>query len=214
MEELVPLKTVHGEAKVRGIIADLLPADVCARAAVRYDKGLRAYTVPSFGIDFIASMEKDTITGDSPLSPLFLLKFKDFFTLPLLWYLTSAKDIPPTGRLIRPIDVKGGQRFFSGTHVLPLDRLAQTYGRDRQLFLKRGRELGAEVLGFGDASIRLYPLPRVPITLILWIEDEEFPARVDLLFDSTIDMQISLSDIIWSLAVLTSLVMLQEDLTQ
>lgn len=209
MEELVPLKTVNGEEKVWGILGGLLPPDVCARAKVAFDSGSQAYTVPSFGRDFLVSAHDRTISGEAPGSGLFLGTLKDFFRLPMLWYLTSAKDIPSTGRLIKPIDVKGGQRFFSGTHVLPLDRLAQKYGSDKPLFLRRGGELGAEVLGFGDASLRFYPLPRVPVTMILWLEDEEFPARMDLLFDSTIDIQISLSDIIWSLAVLTCLVMLQ-----
>ncbi|MGE5894213.1 MAG: hypothetical protein ACM34I_09180 [bacterium] len=44
---------------------------------------------------------------------------------------------------------------------------------------------------------------------MLWLEDEEFPPRVDLLFDSTCDIQISLSDIIWSVAIMTCLVMLE-----
>ncbi|KKL72664.1 hypothetical protein LCGC14_2082640, partial [marine sediment metagenome] len=76
-----------------------------------------------------------------------------------------------------------------------------------------GEEYGAEaVVGYGDASIRLYPLPRVPVTLVLWLEDEEedFPPRVDLFFDSTIDFQISLSDIVWAVAIMTALVMLED----
>jgi len=58
------------------------------------------------------------------------------------------------------------------------------------------------------SSLRLFPLPRVPVTLVLWLRDEEFPPRMDLLFDSTCDLQISLSDIIWSIAMMFCLVML------
>ncbi|TAN40310.1 MAG: DUF3786 domain-containing protein [Nitrospirae bacterium] len=206
--ELVPLKTVHGEEKVWNLISELSPVDICARAGVTCDQGGKIFTVRSFGIDFRLSASQRSISSDSPLASLFLEQLKDFFRLPMLWYLTSAKDIPCTNRLIKPIDVKGGQRFFSGTHVLPLDKLAEKYGKDKELFLRKGAELGAEVVGHGDAALRFYPLPNVPITLILWLEDEEFPARVDLLFDSTCDLQIALSDIIWSLATLTALVML------
>lgn len=207
--ELVPIKTVHGEEKVWNILEELPVDDICKRASVIYDDARGVYVVKSFGTDFFVSVSERRIFSDSPMSVLFLDKFRDLFRLSLLWYLTSAKDIPSTGRLIRPLDVKGGQRFFTGTHVLPLDRLATLYGSDKAAFLDRGRNFGAEAIKHGDAAVRLFPLPRVPITLILWLEDEEFPARVDLLFDSTCDLQISLSDIVWSLAMMTTLVMIE-----
>lgn len=207
--EIVPLKTVHGEDKVWSIIGELDPRTVCRNAGVTFESEQQIYTVTSFGIDFKAGVRDRQITTDSSLGPLFLNKYKDFFRLSMLWYLTSAKDIPQTGRLVKPIDVKGGQRFFTGTHLLPLERLAEKYGSSKELFMNQGMTFGAEKLNHGDAAIRLYPLPRVPITMILWLEDDEFPPRVDLLFDSTIDMQIVLSDIVWSIATLTALVMLQ-----
>ncbi|MCK4911730.1 MAG: hypothetical protein KAR83_08800 [Thermodesulfovibrionales bacterium] len=50
------------------------------------------------------------------------------------------------------------------------------------------------------------------MTLVLWLEDDEedFPPRVDLFFDSTIDFQISLSDIVWAVAIMSALVMLED----
>jgi hypothetical protein len=207
--ELVPIKTVNGEEKAWKILEDLTVKDVCRRSSVGHSDEKGLYIVKSFGIDFCVSVGERRIFSDSPKSIIFLDEFKDFFRLSLLWYLSSAKDIPFTGRLIRPIDVKGGQRFFTGTHLLPLDRVAAVYGGDRDKFIKRGREFGAGEAGHGDASLILSPLPRVPITLILWLEDEEFPARADLLFDSTCDLQIGLSDIVWSLAMLTTLVMIE-----
>ena len=142
-----------------------------------------------------------------PQAGLFLNRYKDFFRLAVLWYMTSAKDIPATGRLIRPLDVKGGQRFFSGTHVLPLDRIEERFGKDKVAFIERGLKFGAEIARYGDAAVRLYPLPRVPVTVILWLQDEEYPSRVTLFFDSTVDFQLSLSDIVWSVSMMSTLVM-------
>ena len=123
--------------------------------------------------------------------------------------MSNAKDIPSTGRLIRPIDVKGGHRFSAGTHVLPVDIIAERFARDREGFIRKGQEYGAEVLsGFGDASIRFYPLPRVPVSMILWLEDEEFSPRVDLFFDSTCEFQLALSDIVWAVAMMCCVVMI------
>jgi hypothetical protein len=205
--DLVPLKTVWGEAKAWEVLADLRPNEVCAGALAGYDEPARAYTIRSFGIDFTVSPDARTITSNDPRSALFLERYKDFFRLSVLGYLASAKDIPATGRLIRPLDVKGGQRFFSGTHVLPLDQVAERYGRDKVSFIERGLRFGAEIAKYGDAAVRLYPLPRVPVTIILYLHDDEYPSRATLFFDSTVDFQLSLSDIVWSVAMMATLVM-------
>lgn len=206
-EELVPLKTVWGEEKAWETLAGMRPQDVCAGAGAVFDEATRAYTIRSFGTDFRVSLADRSITSGHSRSSLFLERYKDFFRLAVLWYMTSAKDLPASGRLIRPLDVKGGQRFFSGTHVLPLDRVEARFGRDKLGFIERGLQFGAEIAKAGDAALRFYPLPRVPVTMILWLEDEEYPARITLFFDSTVDFQISLSDIVWSVAMLTTLVM-------
>jgi hypothetical protein len=91
--------------------------------------------------------------------------------------------------------------------VLPLDSIADKYGNDREGFLKKGMELGGEMLGYGDASLSLRPLPRVPVISILWNGDEEFPPRADLLFDSSCEIQLPI-DVVWAIAMLCVLGML------
>jgi hypothetical protein len=97
--------------------------------------------------------------------------------------------------------------FFRGSHALPLDNLAKRYGTGKEAFLNKGKELGAESLNFGDAALKLLPMPRVPVTLILWLADEEFPPRADLLLDATCEIQLPI-DMIWSVSMLSILVML------
>lgn len=207
--ELVPIKTIGGEAKAWEALAGLKPKEVCAGADADHDASSGVYALTAFGIEFLITPATRTISSNDPRAALFLGRYKDFFRLAVLWYLTTAKDIPATGRLIRPLDVKGGQRFFTGTHVLPLDHVQERYGRDKAGFLAQGMKFGAQIVSLGDAALRLYPLPRVPVTMVLWLEDEEFPARVTLFFDSTVDFQILLSDIVWSVAMMTTLVMLE-----
>ncbi len=206
-EELVPIKTAGGEDKAWVALAGLLPHNICSGSGAVYDETAGSYMIRSFGIDFIVSPGTRTIESIDKRSGLFLERYKDFFRLAVLWYLTSAKNIPASGRLIRPLDVKGGQRFFSGTHLLPLDLIEKRFGRDKMAFIERGLGFGAEIAAYGDASVRLYPLPHVPVTIILWLEDEEYSARATLFFDSTVDFQLSLSDIVWSVAMMATLVM-------
>ena len=96
---------------------------------------------------------------------------------------------------------------MKGTHVLPLDRIAKKYGSDIPAFLKRSRPFGGEELNYGDASLRFFPFPRVPVIIILWGNDGEFSSRSSLLLDSTCEVHLPL-DIVWSTAMMSLVLML------
>jgi|Deesub1362A_J573_1020465.scaffolds.fasta_scaffold00444_21 hypothetical protein len=194
-----------GEKKAWETLKNLAPEDVCRNASVSYKNG--CYLIKSLGMEFSVSPEEKAIKGLSPEADAVAKRFGYFLNHSVLWYLINAKDIGLTGRLVRPSDVKGGHHFFRGTHELPLGKLAEKYGSDREGFMRRAEDLGGRPLTFGDASAELLPLPRIPVTLILWLGDEEFSPRVDLLFDSTCEIHLPL-DIIWSVAMFSTLLML------
>lgn len=196
-----------GEEKAWEILSGIDPSVVSRNASAIYDEANNYYIVRSFCCNFIVKPEERIILNNSRQGEILLKKYPYFFIHSCLRYLIHAKDIPLTGRLIKPANVKGGDLFFRGSHILPLDGLAKRYGEDRRSFLKKGDELCAEVLNYGDASVRLLPMPKIPVTLILWLQDEEFPARADLLFDSSCELQVPI-DIIWSIAMMSTLAML------
>ena len=196
-----------GEDKAWEILGTLKPADVCRAASVDFDAASASYQVTSFGINFIVSVRDKKISSTAPGSDVLLGKLGSFFRLSVLWYLVSAKDIACTGNLVNLEYISGGEIFTRGSHVLPLDSVANKFRKDREDFLEKGKKLGGSIVAHGDASIRLAPLPRIPVTLTLWMEDDEFPARLDLLFDSTCDMHLP-TDIIWSIAMMSVLIML------
>jgi hypothetical protein len=192
-----------GEMKAWELLKSLNPVEVCRRAGASFDSAALEYSIHSFNSDFHLFLTEQKITGDD----LFLKRLGYFFGLSALCYLNSAIDIPPTGRLIKPSDIKGGQLFFRGSHVLPLDKLAAKYGASTEDFLHKGSELSADVAPYGDVALKLLPFARIPVYLLLWKQDEEFPARADLLFDSSCEMQAPL-DILWSIAMMTVLAMM------
>jgi hypothetical protein len=196
-----------GEDKAWELLSTLNPADVSRAASVAYDAASGDYHVASFNMDFIVSMRDKKIASTASGSEVLLGKLGSFFRLSVLWYLVSAKDIDCTNKPVKLEHIRGGDIFTRGSHVLPLDTVANKYGKNREGFIEKGRLLGGEMMTYGDASIRLGPLPRIPVTLTLWLEDDEFPARLDLLFDSTCDMQLS-TDVIWSIAMMSVLIML------
>ena len=197
-----------GEEKAWEILRGLDPSVVCRNASVAFDEKGGCYILKSFCTDFSVSPEERIIKSLAPLGETIIKKYGYFFNHSCLWYLINAKDIPPTGRLLKPVNIKGGEIFFRGSHALPLESMAKRYEDDKESFIKRGIELCAEVLNYGDASIKLLPMPGIPVTLILWLKDEEFPPRADLLLDSTCELQLPL-DIIWSIAMMSVLVMMR-----
>ncbi len=188
----------------------LEPDVVCKNALVEFDPQTSTYKVKCFGYEFHADTKNRTLACADDGGGIFSGKFKEYLRLALLMYLASAKDIPASGRLTKPSDVKGGHIYVHGTHKLPLGDLAEVFRSDIKGFLHKGKSFGAEpVEGIGDAAICLYPLPRVPVTMMLRVEDpdEGFPPEARVFFDSTLDFQVA-PDVGWSLAMCCCFAML------
>jgi len=202
----VPGIADSGENRAWSILETSNPEDVSRNASVTFDPESGCYLVRSYGMDFVVSLPDKRITSQSTGSDLLLQRLGAFFRLSILWYLTRARDIPCSGRLVRLPQVKGGDIFSRGSHVLPLEKVAAKYGRDTTGFLERGKMLGGEEVKLADAAVRLHPFPRIPAVVTLWLEDAEFPARADILLDSTCELQLP-TDILWSIAMMSLLIL-------
>lgn len=110
----------------------------------------------------------------------------------LLAYLINAKDLPLADKLVGENALPGGQFFFRGVHGLPTRQLEEAFGDCPQALLDASARLGAKHCEFGDASIRLDMLPRVPLTMVVWGRCEEFEPRASILFDKTTGQQLPL----------------------
>ncbi len=194
-----------GEKAAWGRLKPLDPVPVRKNAGVRFEDGL--YKVRSFGMELAVSPETETITGQSEELCALLKKVGYFYNHVVLWHLADSRGIPATGKLVRPAGLKGGGMFFRGSHQLPLESLAARYKGDKEGFLARAGVFAGESAEYADASARLMPVEGLPVYLLLWLEDEEFPARADILLDSAWEMAAPL-DIIWCAAMLTILAML------
>jgi hypothetical protein len=196
-----------GADKAWDLLQGLDHSVVCRNASVAFDQNSGSYIVRSFCSDFHVNAADRTIKSPATTGEHILKKYGYFFVHSCLWYLIHVRDIPLSHKLIQPVNIRGGEAFFRGSHALPLENLAQRYGDGEAAFLNTGESLCAALLSYGDASLKLFPFPRIPVFLILWLKDEEYPPRADLLFDSTCEVQVPL-DIIWSIAMVSLLVMM------
>jgi hypothetical protein len=197
---------MQGEARAWELLAGCDPRVVTERAAVKWSSERGAYTLAVFGLPVVVDPVARTMTASGAEGEWILTKAAYFSRLSILHYLVGVRSVPPAGRLVKPAELKAGQ-FFQGSHELPLERIAARFRTDKEGFVRQAIGFGGELQSYGDAAAELRPLPRVPVTLILWEEDEEFPARCDLLFDASCEQQLP-TDILWSVAMMCGLAML------
>lgn len=57
---------------------------------------------------------------------------------------------------------------------------------------------GGKYVPGADLSFQVMALPRIPVQVLLWLADEDFPARITFLFDATIEEHLPL-DVIFGL---------------
>ncbi len=170
------------------------PEEICHKTMVSYNHE-KGFLLPFLNQTFQILPKTRSIVPLYTHAP----KIKSFeLDLIILTYLLKAKAINISGKMVNEKQIPGGETFFRGPHSLNTHPMEEIFGEDRKAFLSAGKRLNGKVKKFGDAAICLPLLPRVPITLILWEKDDEFPAQIKVNFDSTISSHLPL-DIIWAM---------------
>ena len=121
--------------------------------------------------------------------------------LTVLEYFARVDRLYPLGREMVGTDDLAEAHYFNGRGRLRKESLLARYGDDPNGFAATGRHLGGQPEAMGDVAFRLNPFPRIPIYYLLWLGSGEFPPRVSILFDRSIESALS-SPAIWSLVTL------------
>ncbi|MHC4460583.1 MAG: DUF3786 domain-containing protein [Planctomycetota bacterium] len=144
---------------------------------------LERYVIVLLNTEYVVNLLDKVIfseqSGSAPVAAEFLEQ------LCVLAYLINAQDLPLANKLARPETLPGGQFFFRGQHKLPTEELESAFGEYPELLYQIAEQFDAKRCEFGDASIELYVLPRIPLTIVIWRSDGEFGARASILFDQT-----------------------------
>jgi len=114
--------------------------------------------------------------------------------LTLLFLAKTQHPQPFSQQLISVADLKEAL-YFKGPHRLPVDILAERFGQDLPGFQRVARFLAGTPLEMADAAYTFLPLPRLPVSILLWLGDEEFPPQCTVLFDRSIEAYLSASGI-------------------
>ena len=186
-------------------LAKLDPQAVCRRAGCAYgpctgspgrDPAQVGYTLSVWGDDYCVAPHAGTIEKLSPLPT----RDHGYLSLFLLHYLLGAEQIALDGLWISEKEIPGGATFFRGPHAVPTQLITARFANDLDAFGQRCEQLHGTRLEMADVAYRFDITARVPVALLYWCGDEDFPAEAKLLFDKNIGRFLA-ADVVFALAV-------------
>jgi hypothetical protein len=180
------LRGGSGQGDWRESLLRDLRAEVAALRFAQIAPGLGAgltdgsLSIRCLGRDFRMAPD-GTITTAGPLSP--------WMQILLLHYVRTRGDAAITGTWVSFTDLKAGLMKSKSFARDCEDPLRSLFAADPDAVESALVRLGAQPQPGTPAPVawKLLALPRVPVLLLYWPHEEEFPAKIKILFDATAD---------------------------
>ena len=172
------------------------PENVCRRALCKYDNDRNSYMVSVWGEDYLVNPSSLIIKRLGLRSA----DIDDLLGLFIIYYLLKCKNVEVENDWISEKDMPGGVTFFRGPHAIPTELISNKYSGMIDKFNQRCQLLDGQALDMADSACSFSITPRIPVAVLLWDGDDDFPAEAKILFDRTITEHLTL-DIVYSLAV-------------
>jgi hypothetical protein len=103
----------------------------------------------------------------------------------LLAHYSESKLTEKTGRLVRFADLPGGYAYEGAFVQRAVSPITDAFGNDSEMLVKAGEILNGIRLHYGDTSVEVPALPRIPLTYILWSGGDELRPSASVLFDAS-----------------------------
>ena len=91
-----------------------------------------------------------------------------------------------SGQLIAYQELKEGATYLPSFFKRAVKPIIDYFGQTPERLLDAAAEIGGYKTSLGDFAVTIPAFKRVPITLVVWRGDDEFPPNANILFDSTI----------------------------
>ncbi len=177
-------------------LAEQNPEDVCRRALCRYDDVKKCYNLSIWGDEYAIYPHELKIDR---LSKRFQSPHEYLYVF-IIHYLLKSKETELFKEWISEKDIPGGATFFRGPHEIPTNLISSRYSGDIEKFRKTCDQLGGIPLNLADAAYVFKITPRIPVAVLYWDGDDEFPPESKILYDKSVTEHLA-SDIIFALAV-------------
>jgi hypothetical protein len=177
-------------------LSALDPAEVCRRTPCVYDADKKNYAVEVWGDTYrVTPAEHSVMKIDATAE-----RDHGFLDLFVIHYLLERKSVTLENIWVSEKEIPSGATFFRGPHALPTEQISERFGNDLEAFRARCEALHGSPLEMADAAYRFDIVPQVPVAVLYWCGDDEFPAEAKLLFDRSIGRYLA-TDVVFALAV-------------
>jgi hypothetical protein len=154
------------------------PSILSMQTGTNLDEGSQLLSFMSLGDKYIVSFPAWNVHKEPNIKAI------PKFALLTLHYLLS-KPVPPTGSWISFKELPGGALYQTPFQNRTTGRLFRTLGSTGLKLLSQAyQNLGGEPMSGGDMAFKFSLFPYVPLGLVIWEGDDEFPPSGNILFDS------------------------------
>lgn len=161
------------------------PKMMAQKAGVRYDEARQVFHVPTMGIDVALHYPDYAVSPELP----------GWHTLVILHYLDLADGFPLTGREIPFGQIQSGMVRGGGIDRRCELAIQNWKNLNADTLTKNCGNIGGEPISSNaDTAWRIPFLPRFPVTLKIWLPDEDFPASGRLMPDASADHYLTIED--------------------
>lgn len=115
----------------------------------------------------------------------------------VLHYLMASDPQGPSGQWVSYREIPGASFYNSAFIKRAIDPMKKVFGQDPDALNRAAGRLNGRAIEPGDVGFEFDVFPRVPLQIILYVGDEEFPAEANILFDQTVEQILSAEDIAW-----------------
>ena len=157
------------------------PETLAALCGIQFDASARLFLVSLFGQSFEVSYPDFTAHEVSSERH----EATPWVHCLLFHYFRHASGARLAHRWISYRELPGGTFYHQAFQGYSGDRLARAIGNDLAALEMAAHKLGGKRESMGDLSFSFAALPRVPVALVYWLGDDEFPPSAKVLFDAS-----------------------------
>lgn len=161
------------------------PREIAHNAGVHFDEATQVFHVPTLGTEICIHYPDYRFTPEVP----------GWHKLVILHYLDLADGTPLTGKEMAFGQMASGMVRGGGIDrrcELAIQKLTDL---NEDTMSRLCAQIGGEPISSNaDAAYHIPFLPRFPLTLKIWLPDEDFPASGRLLLDTSADHYLTIED--------------------
>ncbi len=164
-------------------------ADVAKKSATEFDESEQVFRIKFMGEEYLVRPDETAVVSvDGEFT-------NPFYAFLIVHYLIGAKDVPLADEMISFRELYGGDVYYLAFKNRAIEVIRKSFGSRPEELVQKGIEMGGEEASLGDYSVRIPVFPKLPLTIVIWLGDEEVPTSANILFDKTAGEHLHTEDI-------------------